>query len=135
MVAKLARIVLTIMVLCLVSIPCPANEAASNPVETQAVLRALLSVGNRAIPTSCSCGGNYGQKGRASIKDLLSMQLAYLYKGENRIVGSIQSNGNISKCILIITHTSGEDVSSTEIRFTMKHGQVFMNTLQCVMTP
>lgn len=118
-----------------ISIPCVANESNVDPTETQIVLRALLSASNEVIPAGSSCKGNYGQLGQARLKDLLSAQLAYLYQGDNKIIGKRQIKGDSKHCVLNITHVAGEDVYSAEIRFTTRKGKVIMNTLHCLITP
>lgn len=113
---------------------CMANGSDVDPTETKFVLNILLSASNELIPSESSCGGNYGQAGRARLKDLLSAKLAYLYKGKNTITGRCHGKGD-KNCVLIIKHTAGEDAYSAEIRFLIQRGKIQMSTLTCVITP
>lgn len=102
-----------------------------DPANTNRALRALLSVANELIPPKSTCMGNYGQRGRPKVRDLVSMQLSYLYSGDNVIQGNCLS----ADCSINITHSSGEDVSSAEIRFRVSHEETKVDTLSCVITP
>lgn len=115
---------------------CMASEITVNPEETRIVLSILLSAANQPIPVSCaSCPGHYGQQGRVKIKDILSLSLAYLYQGENKIIGTIHGTGNVRQCELTMTHINGEDVSSFRIMFSTREGKMLLNTLSCFNTP
>jgi|CXWL01.1.fsa_nt_gi hypothetical protein len=109
-------------------------HAKSTPIDPQASSKALgllLAASNSLIPESSSCQGNYGQTGKATVKDLLAIQLAYLYAGKNVIQGNCSSK----QCAVTITHASGDDVSSAIITFNLKQGKASIPTLQCVITP
>lgn len=108
----------------------PVN-ATNAPIETRNAINTLLAVSNSIIPVTSTCQGNYGQKGKAAVKDLLAMQLAYLYSGNNVIEG----NCSPKTCTIRINHASGEDVSSATIEFEVKQGKAIAATLQCVITP
>jgi len=108
-----------------------ADDGETDPVATSKALRALLAASNTKIPQSSYCQGNYGQPGNATVKDLLAMELAYLYAGNNSIRGDCKSN----HCTVTIAHASGEDVSSAVITFEMAQGKAKIQTLQCVITP
>lgn len=108
-----------------------AITAPASPDGTGKVLRALLTISNEAIPGTSSCQGNYGQQGKAMVKDLIAVQLAYLYSGENTIQGNCIS----TLCTLSIAHASGEDVSSAIIKFKLVRDKASVSTLQCVITP
>ncbi len=108
-----------------------AEEQLVDPVATRKVLTALLAVSNSAIPNGSTCRGDYGQTGQAKIKDMLAMQLGYLYEGDNRIKGNCTQDA----CAIVINHAAGEDVSSARIQFGMRNGKVDLATLHCVMTP
>jgi hypothetical protein len=102
-----------------------------DPAATAQALGALLAASNAVIPASSSCQGHYGQTGKATVKDLLAVQLAYLYSGNNVIQGNCQSR----QCTVTITHAAGEDVSSATITFDKVRGKARISTLQCLMTP
>ena len=108
-----------------------AKSAPVDPIASSKALGALLAASNTLIPESSSCQGNYGQSGKAAVKDLLAIQLAYLYSGKN----AIQGNCTSKRCTVTITHASGEDVSSAIIMFDLAHGKASIPTLQCVITP
>lgn len=106
--------------------------AEANPVATQKALGSLLAAANDAIPRTSSCHGDYGQAGKARVKDLLAMRLAYLYAGTNVIEGSCNA---AQQCTVAIQHAAGEDVASATITFTASGGKARASTLQCVVTP
>jgi hypothetical protein len=108
-----------------------AATHAAGPVATSKALNALLAVSNDVIPQSSSCHGDYGQEGAATVKDLLAMQLAYLYSGKNTIKGDCTA----TQCNLSIAHAAGEDMSSAVIKFKLARGKAKTSTLSCVMTP
>jgi hypothetical protein len=108
-----------------------AAESAADPIATRKALAALLASSNAEIPSGSTCQGNYGQAGRPAVKDLVAMQLAYLYSGDNVIEGRCTSNS----CAIAIKHASGEDVSSATIEFGVKKGRANAATLRCVITP
>lgn len=62
------------------------------------------------------------------------MQLSFLYRGENVIVGTCKKNKS-RECVLSITHAFDEDVSSAEIRFEVGKGKIRIPTLSCILTP
>ncbi len=111
-----------------------ANESVPDPMQTKWALGLLLEASGQNIPRGSSCAGNYGQDGDAKLRDMLSTQLAYLYTGENRIIGRCDTKNN-RQCMLRITHSSGEDVSSAEIKFFTRNGKLMLNSLNCVITP
>lgn len=108
-----------------------ANNSNIDPTATGKALTFLFSASNEFIPKSSSCHGSYGQQGKVTVKDLLSMQMAYLYSGENIIQGTCAAN----QCKVEITHVAGEDVSSAIIKFKIEQGKVDIATLQCTITP
>lgn len=108
-----------------------ANAAQPDPAATRQALDALLAASNRAIPADSSCSGDYGQSGSARLRDLLAIQLANLNRGANTVTGACQKH----RCEVVITHASGEDVSSLTIRFALKGDALDSTSLQCVMTP
>jgi hypothetical protein len=108
------------------------DDAAVDPVATRAALVALLAAANEAIPANSSCAGAYGQPGRATIKDLLSVQLASLYRGDNTVSGRCSADG---RCQLTVRHAFEDDVSAAEISFTAQRGKARASTLACVITP
>lgn len=69
-----------------------AQSAPADPEQTRAPLALLLAAANEAIPAGSSCAGEYGQRGRPRLRDLLSMRLAYLHRGANVITGSCQGS-------------------------------------------
>ncbi|MFN4119564.1 hypothetical protein [Acidovorax sp.] len=108
-----------------------AASSSADPVATQQALRALFAAANDAIPAASSCHANFGQSGRAKVKDLLAMRMAYLYAGDNVIKG----NCNKAQCTLSINHAAGEDVASAAISFSVIAGKARASSLQCVITP
>ena len=110
-----------------------ARAASSNadPVATQKALSALLAASNDLIPRSSSCHGDFGQPGKAKVKDLVAMRLAYLYTGSNVIEGSCTPK----ECSLSITHAAGEDVAAATITFALSGSKARASSLQCVITP
>ncbi|CAD5370203.1 conserved exported hypothetical protein [Rubrivivax sp. A210] len=110
--------------------PAPAAPEP-DPAATRQALRALLASAQDGIPRGSGCDGDYGQRGRARVKDLLAVQLAYLYRGDNVITGGCAGNA----CELTIRHAAGEDVASATLRFEQRQGRARVGTLRCVITP
>jgi hypothetical protein len=108
-----------------------AENVKPDPVATTTALRPLLAISNAEIPKNSSCQGDYGQIGKAKVKDLLAIQLAYLYSGENVIQGKCADQ----TCVISITHASDENVSSATVKFNVAQGRAKIATLQCVTTP
>ena len=108
-----------------------ATSTSIDPTATGKALTLLFSAANEFIPESSSCHGSYGQQGTATVKDLLSVQMAYLYSGKNIIQGDCTAK----QCKVEITHAAGEDVSSAIIKFKIARGRVNTATLQCIITP
>lgn len=105
--------------------------ANDDPEATTRALRRLLAIADAPIPKTSTCFGDYLQAGPAKVADLLAVELAYLYSGENVIKGGCEQN----RCAISITHSAGEDVSSAEIRFSLRRGKAQASSLQCVITP
>ena len=118
-------------VLCLLPQISSATDQSVDPIETRKALALLLASSNAVIPDGSTCRGDYGQSGQPTIKDMLAMQLAYLYAGENRIEGKCTEGS----CSITIRHSAGEDVSSALIQFGIRKGRANPATLRCVMTP
>lgn len=108
-----------------------ATEQPANPVATRTALAALFASSNAAIPRTSSCYGEYGQKGRPRIRDMMAMSMAYLHTGTNTIQGECAT----SRCSINITHAAGEDVASYTIQFRLLYGNADPTTLQCQITP
>jgi hypothetical protein len=108
-----------------------AQAVKLDPVATTKALSALLAVANTEIPQNSSCQGDYGQTGRARVRDLLSVQFAYLYAGENVVLGECTNQ----KCVVSISHAAGESVSSATIKFSISGGKARVTTLWCALTP
>lgn len=106
-----------------------AEEA--DPVATREALAALMASSNSPIPENSTCHGNYGQSAKPTVKDLIAMQLAYLYAGENTIEGRCLADS----CAITIKHASGEDRSSATITFKLRHGRANAASLRCLITP
>ena len=114
------------------SIASTDEHSADDPHSTAQAFRSLFSISNESIPKTSTCMGYYyGQRGRAKVKDLVSMILSYLYDGNNVIKG----NCDIKYCVINITHDAGEDVSSADIKFAVKNGKAQAASLECVITP
>ena len=109
-----------------------AADLVNHPAQTKQVLSILFKSSQKTIPKQSSCNGDYGQKGPATIGDLLAMQLAYMQKGTNTIVGQCDAN---KLCRLNINHSAGEDVYSAEISFNTSKDKLMVETLSCVITP
>lgn len=107
---------------------------AADPARTRPALTFLLGASNEPIPPKSSCHGDYGQSGPARVKDLLSMQLAYVYQGSSVIKGSCSEGAN-PRCELSITRAAGEDVSQAKIAFAVRQGKVLPRSLHCEITP
>lgn len=110
-------------------------ETPGNPEATRKALTALLAAANDPIPRTSSCHegqGAYGQTGPATVKDLLSMRMAYLYAGSNVIEGHCEQS---QQCTVSIRHAAGEDVASVSITFAVKAGKAQATTLRCLITP
>lgn len=108
-----------------------AESEGLDPVATTKALRILLAESNTPIPRKSSCYGNYGAAGKQTVKDLLSMRLAYLQGGDNIISGKCERH----RCAVSFSHAHGEDVSSTTVSFSQAGSKVKIHSLQCVMTP
>jgi uncharacterized protein YecT (DUF1311 family) len=108
-----------------------AAERSTDPIATRKALAVLLASSNAAIPNTSTCRGDYGQSGQPTIKDMLAMQLAYLYAGKNTIEGKCASGA----CSIIIRHAAGEDVASATIKFGIRKGRMNLATLRCTITP
>ena len=117
--------------LCLWPLGAFAAESDTAPAQTQTALHALLRASKLAVPTASGCNGQYGQPGRATIGDVLSMQLAYLHRGDNTIAGRCAEG----QCELRIAHAFGEEVASAELRFKMRQGRAVTSSLRCIITP
>ncbi len=107
------------------------DTAEADPAETEKALNILLGHADQAIPESSSCYGHYAETDKPAIRNLLATSLAYLYNGDNVIVGACAENN----CTVKIMHDAGEDVSSTTIRFTLTEGRIDAASLQCIITP
>ncbi len=106
-------------------------STAVDPTATQKALSALFAAANDNIPSASSCHGNFGQVGRAKVRDMLAMQMAYLYAGTNVIQGHCSD----ARCTVKINHTAGEDVASAAISFSLNAGKARASSLQCIITP
>lgn len=133
MIKKQSPWIAAAFVLCL-SWPGLAGEPGANPDRTLPVLKALLQSSDQLIPAGSSCDGKYGNQGPTRVRDLLAMELAYLYRGKNVIKGECRGSG-VRQCSLTISHTFGEDVSSAVLSFKLKDGKVQVETLSCILTP
>jgi hypothetical protein len=109
----------------------PAAAETADPVRTTRALNLLLAESSSLIPATSTCQGNFGQRGSATVGNLLAMQLAYLYSGDNTILGACSPK----RCDITITHSAGEDVSSTSVSFRLRGGRADVRSMQCVMTP
>lgn len=128
------RIMLTLVaVLLLVTVTGASTKPPDVGVETKEVLDLLLAASTMTIPPQSSCQGDYGQQGKPKVKDVLAMELAYLNRGRNTIIGKCK--GDPKSCVLRIRHAYGEDVYSADIHFQVRGGLVDINTLSCIMTP
>jgi hypothetical protein len=116
---------------CFSAIQLHAENARPDPVASTKALSALLAISNAEILKNSSCQGDYGQIGKAKVKDLLAVQFAYLYSGENVIQGKCTDRA----CVISITHALDEDKSSATIKFNLAQGKAKITTLQCVITP
>jgi len=108
-----------------------AVDAAADPVATRKALAALMASSNSRIPDTSTCQGNYDQGEKPAVKDLMAMQLAYLYTGENTIQGRCIADS----CAITIKHLSGEDLSSATIEFKLRKGRADAASLRCLITP
>jgi hypothetical protein len=103
--------------------PCSAAEKRADPEETRLALVPLFAASTEFVPLDSGCAGDYGQRRRrAQIGDLLSMQLAYFFHGNNLVTG--KCTGAIEKrCSVTIYRSFGEDVSSARIDFLVRDGR------------
>ncbi|MFC4161369.1 hypothetical protein [Chitinimonas lacunae] len=102
-----------------------------DPDKSVEALRHLLAAANETVPAKSGCEGLYGQKGPAKVKDLLAMQLGYLYRGDNTVAGLCKAD----QCEVQIKHSAGESVASAQIRFRLGKGKLETRSLQCMITP
>ncbi len=110
------------------AVPVWANDSD----DATRAMRALLALSNEVIPKRSTCYGNYGQRGAATVKDVLAAQLGNLSPGKNLIRGEC-TNG---RCSVRITHDGGsEDVASAEFKFAVRNGKAVISTLTCLTTP
>ena len=109
----------------------PAAAETADPVRTTHALNLLLAESSSLIPATSTCQGDFGQKGAATVGNLLAMQLAYLYSGDNTIRGACSPK----RCDITIAHSAGEDVSSTSVSFRLRGGRADVRSMQCLMTP
>lgn len=108
-----------------------ATTAEADPEAATSALRVLFASASTPIGKHSTCHGHYGQRGVPTLGDLLAVELASLYVGDNRIDGRCDG----PRCEIIVSHAAGEDVSNTQIRFKVKQGRVVASTLACLMTP
>jgi hypothetical protein len=100
---------------------------------TTEALRALFAMSNAVIPASSTCQAQYGQTGKATVKDLMAVQLAYMYPGGQYV---IQGNCHAGQCaVAIYRRGREEDVSSAHIVFNTVRGKARISSLECVTTP
>ena len=111
-----------------------ADAADPDPFQTQQALAALFAASGVVIPLASTCRGEYGQRGKARIGDLLAVQFSYIYHGENIVSGHC-SGAHPARCTVSINRAAGEDVSSATIDFVVRGGRLDPATLTCVMTP
>jgi hypothetical protein len=111
-----------------------AEPGVPNPEQTRRALLPLLAAAKEPIPAKSSCKGDYGQQGKARLGDLLGMQLAYLYRGDNVVSGACDGSRE-QRCSVSINRSFGEDVSSAKIEFIVRDGRLRLSSLSCVMTP
>jgi hypothetical protein len=111
-----------------------ADATSADPEQTRLALAPLLAAANEVIPPTSSCHGKYGQSGKATLGSLLSMQIAYLYRGNNAVTGKCIGAPD-KRCSVTIDRSFGEDVSSAKIDFVVHAGKLRPSSLSCVMTP
>jgi hypothetical protein len=111
-----------------------AERREVDPEQTRLALVPLFAASNETIPGTSSCQGEYGQHGKAKLGDLLSMQLAYFYRGSNVVSGQCAGDGQ-RRCSVTMSRSFGEDVSSTRVDFVVSGGKLNIASLACVMTP
>lgn len=109
-----------------------AAHAAADPAATQAALRPLLAAADLPLHRAEGCQGDYGQRGRARLGDLLASQLAFMHEGGTNVV---EGRCDGRRCELGIRRRAGEDVSSATISYRLIGGRVDPASLRCVMTP
>jgi hypothetical protein len=108
----------------------PAQPQSDTAATAQA-LNALLAASNGFIPESSSCSDDYGQRGKATVKDMLAAHLATMSSGDNRIQGKCA----LDRCELKITHAEGTAATTATIKFDLLQGQAKLSTLECTATP
>jgi hypothetical protein len=111
-----------------------AQSPVADPQSTRQALGVLFAVANEVIPKTSTCHGDYGQRGRPTLGDLLSMQLAYFYRGDNVVSGHCAGE-HPRQCSVTISRSFGEDVSSARIGFAVRNGKLSVSSLTCVATP
>jgi len=130
--------------------PLQAEEDPIDPADaTIQALRALLAVSNAEIPASSSCQDwwYYEQAEKATVKDLLAVQLSHMYEGKNVIRGDChrklfpwirpytEESKLYRQCAVYFNHAVGETITSSVIAFDLAQGEASVPTLQCLTIP
>jgi hypothetical protein len=106
----------------------PCSEGCADAVKI------LIENGSQTVASGSSCDGNYGQKGPATIADVLTRELSNFGRGTNVIEGGC-TTAERTNCNLNIHHSYDDDVSSLEMKFDIVSERVVPQSLQCLLTP
>jgi hypothetical protein len=109
-------------------------DGAPDPDSTRQALVALFAAAAEPIIPGSSCAGDYLTGPQPTIGDLLAMQIAYLYKGDNVVDGACDGAGEL-QCSVSVRHSAGESQASATIRFRARDGMAMPDTLDCIITP
>jgi hypothetical protein len=105
-----------------------------DPDATREALVALFAAASEPISPGSSCAGDYLTGPDPTVGDLLAMQMAYLYKGDNVVAGACDGAGE-AQCTVSVRHSAGESHFSATIRFRAREGMAMPDTLDCLITP
>ena len=108
-----------------------SGEAQAGPVpdcadDCKAALTALIAAGATPLPAGTPCSSGFIDTKPPTVADLLALELAEFSRGRNV---------DRRRCRLRILHRFGEDVSSMDLRFTLRHSRLDIGSLECFMTP
>jgi len=110
---------------------CVATPSAAAPSDDAFMaLRHLQTMAATPLAGKPGCDGTLPGVKVPTLGDLLASQLSVFEGGSNRVAGQCDSEG---RCSVKMSHADGEDVSSTEFRFSLSRG--VGSSLKCFMTP
>lgn len=105
----------------------------SDTQQTELALKTFLLIADEFIPSESSCQGEFGQKGRAKIVDLLVSRMAGQLGGTNNMFGLCDKKTIHQRCTLFISHASAEDAAAAQISIVIRNGKPDIKTLSCAL--